>query len=449
MRCFGASGQLGYGIPRAAYLAGLERDPAYIGCDMGSTDPGPYFLGAGEPATGPVSRRADLELVLTTARARRLPLLIGSAGTAGGEPHLADTVALLRAIAAEHGLRFRMAVIHAEIGRDFVLDRLARSRVRPCGQVADLRARDVEESVRIVGQMGVEPYIHALDAGAEVIVAGRSCDTSIFAALPLRAGFDRGLTMHQAKLIECTSACAEPGGRDAVMAYLRDDHFLIESQNPARRCTPVSVAAHALYEQPDPYFIHEPGGTLDLRESRYEAAGDRVTRVSGSRWIPAPAYTIKLEGVTQVGHRAFAMGGTADPIFIAHLDETAAAVRQIVHGVFPTLQAGREYQLRFRIYGCNGVMGAADPAPAPQPHEAFVIIDVVAESADLAHSVCGVAKQYFLHYFYDGILATAGNIAIPFGPDVISGGAVYRFNVYHLVEVDDPCELFPMDLVDV
>ncbi|MBI2526625.1 MAG: acyclic terpene utilization AtuA family protein [Candidatus Rokubacteria bacterium] len=449
MRCFGASGQLGYGIPRAAYLRGLEQGPAYVGCDMGSTDPGPYFLGAGEPATGYASRRADLELVLTTARERRLPLLIGSAGTAGGEPHLADTVDIVRTIAAEHGLRFRMAVIHSEIDRDFVLDRLRKGRIGPCGRVPALTEQDVEQSVRIVGQMGVEPFIKALDAGADVIVAGRSCDTSIFAAMPIRSGFDPGLAMHQAKLIECASACADPGGRDAAIAYLRDDHFLIESQNPARRCTPVSVAAHSLYEQPDPYRVYEPGGMLDLRECRYETVDERITRVSGSRWVPAPEYTIKLEGVAHVGYRAFAMGGTCDPIFIEHLDETAAAVRGIVAGVFPKLAEGREYRLRFRTYGRNGVMGEIDPEPAGRPHEAFVIMDVVAESADLAHSVCGVAKQYFLHYFYDGIVATAGNIAIPFGPDVIPGGAVYRFNVYHLVTVDDPCELFPMELVDV
>ena len=54
-----------------------------------------------------------------------------------------------------------------------------------------------------------------------------------------------------------------------------------------------------------------------------------------------------------------------------------------------------------------------------------------------------------LHYFYEGILATGGNLAIPFGPDVHDGGAVYAFNVYHLVRVDDPLELFPMRRVSL
>ena len=57
MRLLGASGQLGYGIPTPAFNAGLERKPHLIGCDMGSIDPGPYYLGSGELATAPAATR--------------------------------------------------------------------------------------------------------------------------------------------------------------------------------------------------------------------------------------------------------------------------------------------------------------------------------------------------------------------------------------------------------
>jgi hypothetical protein len=46
IRILGASGQLGYGVPTPAFNAGLERAPHLIGCDMGSIDPGPYYLSA-------------------------------------------------------------------------------------------------------------------------------------------------------------------------------------------------------------------------------------------------------------------------------------------------------------------------------------------------------------------------------------------------------------------
>jgi hypothetical protein len=43
LKALGASGQLGYGIPEKSRAAGLERAPYYIGADMGSIDPGPYY----------------------------------------------------------------------------------------------------------------------------------------------------------------------------------------------------------------------------------------------------------------------------------------------------------------------------------------------------------------------------------------------------------------------
>ena len=60
LRALAASGQLGYGIPEPALRAGLERRPHFIGCDMGSIDPGPAYLGSGRMATSrgvPPARR--------------------------------------------------------------------------------------------------------------------------------------------------------------------------------------------------------------------------------------------------------------------------------------------------------------------------------------------------------------------------------------------------------
>lgn len=45
LRVLSASGQLGYGIPEKALQAGMARRPDFIGCDMGSIDPGPAYLG--------------------------------------------------------------------------------------------------------------------------------------------------------------------------------------------------------------------------------------------------------------------------------------------------------------------------------------------------------------------------------------------------------------------
>src|ERR1700712_5810895 len=91
MRLLGASGQLGYGIPTAAFEAGLARGPDLIGCDMGSIDIGPSYLGSGHMATAPASTRRDLRKVLLAARRLDIPLVIGSARSAGGRAPFCHT----------------------------------------------------------------------------------------------------------------------------------------------------------------------------------------------------------------------------------------------------------------------------------------------------------------------------------------------------------------------
>src|ERR1700709_2887823 len=83
LRLMGASGQLGYGIPTPGVTAGLARKPGLIGCDMGSIDIGPTYLGKGEMATSPEATRRDLRRVLLAARTLDVPLVIGPAGLGG------------------------------------------------------------------------------------------------------------------------------------------------------------------------------------------------------------------------------------------------------------------------------------------------------------------------------------------------------------------------------
>ena len=47
------------------------------------------------------------------------------------------------------------------------------------------------------------------------------------------------------------------------------------------------------------------------------------------------------------------------------------------------------------------------------------------------------------------ILTTAGNMAYPFSPFGIPVGPAYRFAVYHLLALRDPCEIFPVTLEEV
>lgn len=445
LRVLAGSGQLGYGIPEKAFKEGLARQPHFIGCDMGSIDPGPYYLGSGRPATSDRIARRDLKLVLHGALELAVPLVIGTAGTAGAAPHLQDTLRLVEDIARTDKLSFRVAVITADIPRDVLKAAVRVGRTRGLGRIPDLTEATVERATHVVGQMGFDAIIRALEMEPDVIVTGRACDTAVFAAIPIWLGYPTAPVMHMAKIIECTSICCVPGGRDAMLATLEDEAFVLESMNPARAATPVSVAAHSLYEQADPSLVHEPEGVLDVSSARFEAVDARRTRVSGAVWTDAEQKTIKIEGAEWCGERAVLCAGSCDPRVIENVGPIIEGVRANVAEIIPPA-ADADYELIFHVYGAGAVSlfdGAKPPRPA---EEIFFLVECIAGTADLAKAVAGVTKQYLLHHGFAGRLSTGGNIAFPFTPPELPGGTAYRFSIYHLMEVDEPDSLFPVEV---
>ena len=446
LRLLGASGQLGYGIPTPAFNAGLERRPDLIGCDMGSIDIGPYYLGSGNMATARESTKRDLRKVLIAARKYDIPLVIGSAGSAGAAPHLAQTLALVREIAREQQLKFRLAFIPGDIPKDVVSDAVRAKGVIGIDGMPDLTQEEVEASAQIVGQMGMTSFRQAFEADIDVLIAGRACDTAIFSTLPVMLGFPVGLSVHLAKIIECASLCCVPGGRDSILATLDDEGFTLESMAPQRRATTISVAAHSLYEQNDPFVIIEPEGRAELHQARYEQIDERRTRISGATWVPAPRHTIKIEGARRVGERAVLFCGAADPRFIERREEILRDVSKVVRDLVCE-DAEEDYSLFWRVYGVNGVSDQL--ADAPLPGEVFLLIECIAPTTDRASEVVRTMKQYLLHFGYEGRLSTGGNIAFPFTPPEISVGTAYKFNVYHIMETDRLGELFPVTVEEV
>jgi len=444
LRVLAASGQLGYGIPAAALAEGLERAPHFIGCDMGSIDPGPYYLGSGNLATSDAMTRNDLAQVLRAARSIGVPLMLGTAGTAGAAPHLDKTLTMVREIARDEGLHFRLASIRADMPRDVIKRAIAAGRVTPLGAIPALAERDVDAATHIVGQMGIEAFQRAMHAGADVVIAGRACDTAVFAAIPAMLGYPPGPTMHMSKIVECCSLCTTPGGRDALLGTLDGDGFIIDSMNPQRHATPMSVAAHSLYEQGDPYRVIEPEGMLDTEQARYESLDEHRCRVSGARWQPATRYTVKLEGATLVGERAVLLAGCGDPKAIAAMKEILPAVEKTVRDLVANSVRG-PFQLHHRVYGVDGVFAWPAP-PETLPREVFVMVECIAATAEDAKSVATVFKQYLLHHGFPGRTSTGGNLAFPFTPPEVVCGPAYRFNIYHVMEVDELEPLFPVTL---
>jgi hypothetical protein len=450
VRLLSTSAILGYGFPEASLEAGMARRPHMIGVDGGSVDPGPHYLGAGKPFCSIMAIRRDLRLMLRAAIGAGIPLVIGTSGGSGGEPHLQTIAELARDIAREDDLHFRMALIHAEPERDDLLARLAAGRVRPLAGLPPLEAEVVGRATRIVGMMGPEPFLQAMEGGAQVILAGRSSDPAPWAAACLRAGLPPAPAWYAGKMLECGATPSLPKGHDCLLVTIRDDHVECEPMNPIRRCTPLSIANHSLHENSSPIHHVEPGGLLDTSGCRFDALSDRAVKISGMTWTPAEQYTVKLEGVELAGYRTICVCGTRDPLLIDRVDGFLEGIRGIVAEKAAAFDATPEkYKLSFRVYGRDGVMAEREPLRDATPHELGFVIEVVGETQEVATAVLGIARTNMLHTDFPGRLCREGNMAFPFSPSDVEVGAVYRFSIYHVLELDDPCEIFPIDYEEV
>jgi len=94
-------------------------------------------------------------------------------------------------------------------------------------------------------------------------------------------------------------------------------------------------------------------------------------------------------------------------------------------------------------------MGALEPDRARVGHEVALLIDAVAAEQELATAVAMFVRGTLQHASYPGIVTTAGNMAYPFSPFGVPVGPAYRFAVYHLMPLADPCECFPVTLEQV
>jgi hypothetical protein len=438
---------LGYGFPATSLERGLSFGPDVIAVDAGSTDPGPFYLGSGKSFVPRKAVKRDLGFLIRAARALRVPLLIGTAGGSGARPHLDWCWEILLETAAEEGLSFRLAVIAADVSKQYLDDALREGRVKPLGPAPELTAEAIQGSTYLVAQMGVSPLIEALDGGADVVLAGRCYDPAVFAALPVRYGYPAGLALHLGKILECAAIAATPGsGSDCMIGILEGDRFLVEPAGLGRLATIASVAAHTLYEKSNPYLLPGPGGSLDLRETTFEQINERRVAVSGTRYRSDDACSVKVEGARLAGYRVVSIAGARDPSFISALDAILDGARERTRDNFR--DEPEKYTLIWHVYGRDGVMGRQEPHPAPG-HEIGIVMEAVAETREMAEAVLGFARSTLLHYGYPGRLCTAGNLAFPYSPSDFPAGEAYEFSVHHLVTMNSPTELFPVVFEEV
>jgi len=423
--------------------------PDFIGADAGSTDGGPYYLGTGTSHFSDDAIGRDLRLMLRGGRNNGIPVIIGSVGSGGSDVHVDHFVELVRRIANEEDMHFRLGIIHSEQKADYLIRQLRRGRITPLTRTPEpLTEEVIKRSTHIVAMAGVEPFVEALENGAEVVVSGRSSDTSIFAAVPVLRGINPASAWHAAKILECAAACVKQRKYpDCLFAEIHDDHFIIEPPNPEYVCTPISVASHNLYENDSPYELREPGGVLHTRNCRYEAASDRAVRVSVGEFAPAAERTYKLEGVELAGYLSLFFGAVRDPMILKQLDSWTQGLKETLHRRFSEIYGsgvGERYELNFRVYGLNGAMGPLEPEKTVG-HEICLVVEILADEQELATNLAKSGSHIAVHYPIPEWSGLITSLAYPYSPAELNRGPVYKFNMNHIVRPDSYKDMFRVD----
>ncbi|KXS99955.1 hypothetical protein AC578_792 [Pseudocercospora eumusae] len=450
-KIFTPNGILGYGYNEHEFWSVIDdaQPPAAIIVDAGSTDPGPYLLGSGKTLCSRESYLRDLTPILEACATRNIKFLVSSAGGAGTNDQVDFTTDIIAEIATAHQWHFRIAAIKFEEHRDTILQSLRAGHIQSCSSAPPLREVDVKNACGVVAQMGPEPFMKALaDPSVDIIVAARSYDPAPFIAFCMHRGVQEATAWHVGKIIECGALCAVPKGR-SIVATMYEDCFDLTPTESSQRCTPVSVAAHTLYEKSRPDQLPGPGGVLHLDACTYEALPDgRTVRVRGSRFSTSEHYEIKLEGVEHIGYRTVYVGGIRDPILIGNIDAFLVSVKAFTTEAFPHMKEPGGPQITFHLYGKNAVMGAWE-TESHEVHEIGVLAEVTAATQHTADAVASYSRTMLLHGSYEGQLATGGNIAFPLTPLETSIGPVFKFTLYHLMKVSDPLTFFPANILEV
>ncbi len=440
-------GALGLGIDEGDVERGIALGAQVIAVDAGSTDSGPAYLATGAAKYSRAAVKSDLAILVRARAKAGIPLLVGSCGTSGCDIAVNWTRDIVLEIAREQGLNPRIAVLYSEQSSTELVKFVDEGKITPLPPTQDTSADRFLACEHIVALMGPEPYIAALNAGAEIVLGGRTTDTAVLAAVPLMRGAGTGAAWHAAKVAECGALCTVRPRDGGVLIRVGADSFDIEPLRPGNLCTPYTVSAHMLYENSDPFQLHEPGGMLDVTASEYVALTDRQVRVTGSKFIPA-SYTMKLEGAARGGFQTLMLVGIQDRKVLSNIDAFLVRMHDVLTARVRSAMgdAAGSYHISLRPYGWNAVSGLPVAAAVPPPQEIGLMFVATASTQELATQIAKTCNPWFFHLpvTEEQEMPSYG---FPFSPAEVERGQVFEFKLNHIVHVDEPLTLVRTEII--
>ncbi|HCP81644.1 MAG TPA: hypothetical protein DIT67_08635 [Octadecabacter sp.] len=439
------SGALGLGYDKAALARGIALGPDLIAIDGGSTDSGPSYLGRGVSKYARESTKAEWQNLIEARIAANCPLVIGTAGTCGTDSTVDWLYEITLEILSDLGASAKIARLYSEQDPS----QIARTTLTPLSAAPNVDAQTVERCTHIVALAGAEQINAALNTGADIIIAGRTTDTAIIAALPLANGDHAGGAWHGAKIGECGALCTTAPQSGTIMVEFDATGFNITPMGDDATATPHTVSAHMLYENSDPFILYEPGGHLDVTATRYTDVDGCTVRAEGSVWVPSDTYTVKLEGARITGYQTIAMALLRDAHYVANAQDWCDDIIKH-HAAKAADRMGLDpntWHAELRVIGQNAVLGDLENKP-PTATELGVLAIITAPDQQTASTLAKLMNPYLLHH-----QLTRGEemptFAFPFSPAEIDRGAAYEFVLHHVMELADPMDAFRLEVTDV
>ena len=439
------AGALGLGYDRAALERGVANQPDIIAIDGGSTDSGPSYLGRGVSKYSRASTKVEWRELMQARAKAGVPLVIGTAGTCGADDAVDWLFDITREIALEEGMQVKVATLKSGQPKERVKAALGDGRLHALPAAPDVNEAIVDDCTNIVALAGVEQVAAALATGADIVIAGRTTDTAIIAALPVVRGDHAGAAWHGAKVGECGALATTQPNSGVIQIDFDASGFTIEPMAADAAATPYTVSAHMLYENSDPFILHEPGGHLDVTRSEYEALDGRRVRVEGSKWVPG-RYTVKLEGARIVGYQTVGLAVVRERRYVQHVREWAADIEAKVRDkiVARMSLAPDAFSVEIRLIGMDATLGALE-----NRHDIPVEVGILTcPTAEQAAEAGKILNPYLLHHplTEDEPMPT---FAFPFSPAEMQRGALYEFCLNHVMELDDPLAAFVLETHEV
>ena len=381
------------------------------------------------------------------ARARLgVPLLIGTAGTCGTDSMVDWLLDITREIAAEEGQSLRVAALYCSQDTGPWRSRLRVEPVSALPGAPEISAKTITDCSNIVALAGAEQIRAALATGAEIVIAGRSTDTAVIAALPLARGCHPGGAWHGAKIGECGALATNNPASGSILIEFDDEGFTVQPTGEGVLATPTTVFAHMLYENTDPFILYEPGGHLDVTEATYQPVNGNSVRVQGSVWNPDARYTVKLEGAQMAGYQTASLVLVRDRRYVGAITQWI----QQLQATFEQREGDNisgDYTLEFRLIGANATLGGLE-TQVEGAHEIGVLSIITAPTQQSANDIAKLLNPYLLHY------ALTPNepmptFAFPFSPPEMDRGALHEFVLNHVLELADPMDAFRLEVKEI